>query len=70
MKKININYGKVDVNCSCGNTFYIYSTLKKNNLNINVCNKCSSFYTGKQKIIDNEGRVDSFYKRFNIISKK
>lgn len=70
MKKIFINYSKVDVECSCGNSFYIYSTLNKNKFRINVCNKCNSFYTGKQKIVDIEGRVDSFYKKFNKFNSK
>lgn len=70
MKKIFVNYDKVNVDCSCGNSFYIYSTLKKDKLKINVCNKCNSFYTGKQKIVDIEGRVDNFYKRFSNFSSK
>lgn len=70
MKKLNVNYKKVDVRCSCGNLFYIYSTFEKKLLNINVCNMCNSFCSGKKKIVNVEGRVDNFYKKFNTILKK
>jgi len=55
---------KVNVSCNCGNKFDINSSLSSEKLNIEVCNECHPFYTGKQKIIDVSGRVDSFYKKF------
>lgn len=61
-KKFDIN-----INCNCGNQFVLKSSLDKKFLNIEVCNKCHPFYTGKQKIIDVAGRVDKFYKKFNKI---
>ncbi|MDP2762959.1 MAG: 50S ribosomal protein L31 [Enterobacteriaceae bacterium] len=64
---IHPTYLNVRVVCSCGNDFVINSTLSKSTLNIEVCNKCHPFYTGKQKIVDTAGRVDSYYKRFGKI---
>lgn len=63
-KNIHPVYKAVKVMCSCGNTFTIKSTLVKNELNIDVCNKCHPFFSGKQKIIDTAGRVESFMKKF------
>lgn len=60
---------KVDINCSCGNRFVVNLSIEINKLNIEVCNKCHPFYTGKQKIIDVSGRVDSFYRKFNKLKK-
>ncbi len=53
--------------CSCGNKIVIYSTLK-NNFSVDVCYKCHSFYTGKQKISNIKGRIENFKKRFKKIN--
>lgn len=42
----------------CGNTFESTSTVDE--INVDVCNKCHPFYTGKQKLVDTAGRVDRF----------
>lgn len=63
-EKIHPNYTETTVTCSCSNTFMMGSTLGKKDLHIEVCNKCHPFYTGKQNIVDTQGRVDSFSTRF------
>ena len=49
------------VTCACGNTFTTGSTLEK--ISIDICSKCHPFFTGTQKLIDTEGRVEKFAKR-------
>lgn len=66
---IHPEYNEVTANCSCGNSFKIRSTLKKD-LALDVCSACHPFYTGKQKILDTGGRVDRFKKRFAVLGKK
>lgn len=61
--EIHPKYEEVNVNCSCGNNFKTRSNVCKD-LTIEVCDKCHPFYTGKQKMLDTEGRVDGFNKRF------
>ena len=56
-------YDELNVKCSCGNTFTTRST-KGGSLNVELCNQCHPFYTGKQKILDTGGRVAKFEKRF------
>jgi len=63
---IHPNYHEITVNCSCGNNFKTGSTIKDNELNIEICSNCHPFYTGKQKIIDTAKRVDVFNKRFSM----
>lgn len=46
------------VTCSCGAVHVIGSTIPE--LKIEICSKCHPFYTGTQKLIDTEGRVDKF----------
>ena len=62
---IHPTYQAVNVSCSCGNNFVINSTLSKQELSIEVCPNCHPFYTGQQRIIDTQGRVERFRKRFS-----
>ena len=48
-------------NCVCGNSFTTGSTKKE--LRVEICSKCHPFYTGQQKIVDTEGRVERFRKK-------
>lgn len=59
---IHPTYSQISVKCNCGNTFHTHSALEKD-LNIDVCNLCHPFYTGKQKIV-NTARVDRFMQKF------
>lgn len=58
-----IKYQKILVKCSCGNKFETYST-KCQDIQLEICSMCHPFYTGKQRVIDSAGRIDSFQKRF------
>ena len=59
---IHPKYHVVDVRCACGNTFKTRST--KHELHLEICSACHPFFTGRQKLIDTEGRVDRFNKKF------
>ncbi|MDO8953397.1 MAG: 50S ribosomal protein L31 [Gammaproteobacteria bacterium] len=62
-KEIHPSYAPINATCSCGHKFSIGSTLGKD-LRLDVCSKCHPYYTGKQKLVDTEGRVDGFNKKF------
>jgi len=64
---IHPEYCPITVRCSCGNSFVTNSTLCKD-LNVEVCNECHPFYTGKQKIMDTTGRVERFKGKFGAFS--
>ena len=36
----------------------------KTNIRVDICSKCHPFFTGKQKIVDAEGRVEKFRKKY------
>lgn len=57
------NYHEIEVTCACGNTFKTGSTVKGNEIKIDICNKCHPFFSGQQKIVDTSGRVEKFRKR-------
>ena len=52
------------VECACGHTWETRST--KPLLKVEVCSNCHPFFTGEQRIIDVEGRVERFKKRYGI----
>ena len=62
-QKIHPEYKQANVSCACGETFQTRST--KENLKLDICSVCHPFYTGKQKLVDTEGRVDKFRKKYN-----
>ena len=59
---IHPNYKEVEARCACGNTFKTRST--KPELHLEICSACHPFFTGRQKLIDTEGRVERFTKKF------
>jgi large subunit ribosomal protein L31 len=63
---IHPKYHVVEARCACGNMFTTRST--KNELHLEICGACHPFFTGRQKLIDTEGRVDRFTKKFGTIS--
>ena len=56
-------YTDVTVTCSCGNIFTTRST-RSGAMNVELCNECHPFFTGKQKLVDTGGRVERFNKRY------
>jgi large subunit ribosomal protein L31 len=61
-EKIHPKYMQAKVVCACGNTFMTGST--KPELHVEVCSNCHPFFTGKQHILDIQGRVERFQKRY------
>jgi len=61
---IHPDYHEVDVVCACGNTFKTRSTVKE--IHVEICSACHPFYTGKQKMVDTEGRVERFRKKYGL----
>ena len=48
--------------CACGNVVETRST--RGDYKIDVCSACHPFYTGKQKFVDTEGRVQRFKRKY------
>jgi large subunit ribosomal protein L31 len=63
---IHPNYEAVNVICACGNKFETRST-HKGDIRVEICAACHPFFTGKQKLIDTEGRVDRFQKKYAAV---
>jgi large subunit ribosomal protein L31 len=59
---IHPDYKEVKVVCACGESFTTRST--RPDIHLDICSKCHPFFTGKQKIVDAEGRVEKFKKKY------
>lgn len=62
-EKIHPNYKETKAVCACGESFTTKST-SKDAIRVDICSKCHPFFTGKQKLVDAEGRVDKFRKKY------
>jgi large subunit ribosomal protein L31 len=54
-------YNEVKISCACGESFHTRST-HKGDIRVEICASCHPFFTGRQKLVDTEGRVDRFQK--------
>ena len=52
------------VTCSCGNEFNTGST--KPTMRVEVCSNCHPFYTGEQRVMDTQGRIERMRRRYNL----
>ena len=57
-------YHNAEVTCSCGQKFTTGAT--KQELKVEICSKCHPFFTGEQRIVDTEGRVERLKRRFRF----
>ena len=57
-------YEEAQVICSCGHTYTTGAT--KPELRVEICSNCHPFFTGEQRIVDTEGRVERLMRRFNL----
>ena len=57
-------FAEAVVTCSCGNTWTTGATRAK--IKVEICSQCHPFFTGEQRIVDTEGRVERLKRRFNL----
>ena len=59
---IHPTYEEISVTCACGHSFKTRST-HKGDMRVEICSNCHPFFTGKQKLMDTEGRVERYRKK-------
>ena len=65
MKKgIHPTYELCEIRCACGNVIKTKTT--KKNMEVEICSACHPFFTGTQKFVDTQGRIEKFKKRYNM----
>jgi len=53
---------RTTVRCGCGAEFETLSTVEE--LHVDICSKCHPFYTGEERFVDTEGRVERFNRKY------
>jgi large subunit ribosomal protein L31 len=64
--EIHPKYSEVIISCACGAK---YETRSTKDYNIDICSACHPFFTGKAKLVDTEGRIDRFRKKYQQVAK-
>ncbi len=59
---IHPGYKEATISCACGFKLKTRSTV--GDIKVDICSNCHPFYTGTQKIVDSEGRVERFKKKY------
>lgn len=67
-KDIHPEYTDAVVKCACGNELHTRSTRKE--MHVNTCSGCHPFFTGESRLLDTEGRVERFQKRYAKFARK
>ncbi|NBX75996.1 MAG: 50S ribosomal protein L31 [Proteobacteria bacterium] len=55
-------YYSTTIRCACGNEIETRAT--KKDIRVEICSNCHPLFTGKQKLVDAEGRVERFKKKY------
>ena len=50
------------IECACGNVIETRSV--RGDFKVDICAACHPFFTGKQKLVDAEGRVQRFNRKY------
>ncbi|MFQ5579194.1 MAG: 50S ribosomal protein L31 [Nitrospiria bacterium] len=67
-KDIHPKYEAMSITCACGAVMETKST--QSAIRLDICSSCHPFFTGTQKIVDTEGRVERFKKKYQKFAKK
>jgi len=62
-KKIHPEMFQIDAVCTgCGHKFPTMSTQPQ--IRVSLCSNCHPIFTGKQKFVDTEGRIERFQRKY------
>jgi large subunit ribosomal protein L31 len=61
---IHPEYYQAQVVCACGETFVTGSTRRQ--IRVDICSKCHPYYTGQRRLVDTEGRVQKFARKYGL----
>ena len=57
-------YKSTVISCACGAEYASGSTM--DTIRVDICANCHPFFTGENKVLDTEGRIEKFKKRYNM----
>lgn len=63
-----VSYKRLVISCACGAEYESGSTL--DSVRVDICANCHPFFTGENRILDSEGRIEKFKKKYQAVAKK
>ncbi|HEY5597132.1 MAG TPA: 50S ribosomal protein L31 [Candidatus Bipolaricaulota bacterium] len=57
----------IKAHCGCGHEFQTLSTADE--IRVDICSNCHPFFTGEERMLDTEGRVQRFERRYGKAGK-
>jgi len=57
---------KAVVQCGCGAKLETRSTVEE--MRVDICSKCHPFFTGEERFVDTEGRVERFQRKYASVT--
>jgi len=60
-------YVPAKIVCACGNEIETRSTVPE--IQVSVCSNCHPFFTGKQRFVDEAGRIEKFRRKYKLDQK-
>lgn len=60
----SFKYNPLTITCACGAEYASGSTLEV--VRVDICANCHPFFTGDNRVLDTEGRIEKFKKRYNL----
>ena len=61
-KGIHPEMKRAIIQCGCGAELETLSTAEK--MHVDICSKCHPFFTGEERFVDTEGRVERFHRKY------
>lgn len=61
-KNIHPELKEAIIKCACGAEYRTLSV--KGDYTVEICSACHPYYTGKEKLLDTEGRVKKFRRKY------
>jgi large subunit ribosomal protein L31 len=67
MPKANLHpkYTAIAITCATCKSIYDTRSTSPTNISVEICAACHPYYTGQQRLVDTEGRVDRFNKKYS-----
>ena len=65
-EKIHPKYEPTTITCACGEVIHTRSV--KPNIKVDICSKCHPFFTGEERFVDTEGRVERFQRKYSGVT--
>lgn len=60
---IHPKYVPSNITCACGAVYDTRST--QGDFSVDVCAACHPFYTGRMKLVDTQGRIERFRRKYS-----